>query len=148
MSLKNLLFDDLKIAMKQKDILAKNVITLLRAELKQIEVDERREVEDDEIISIIQKQIKVKQKAITDFEKGNRSDLVFEANSEIDILKKYLPEQISVEEAQVLIENIIKELNATSIKDMGRVIGVCKERMKNSLEMSKISNIVKQLLIK
>ena len=108
MSLKERLMADLKTAMKEKDKLRKDVITMVRASVKQKEVDERVELEDADIENIISKQLKEKKASIEEFKKGNREDLVEKTNDEIEILLEYLPEQLSDEE----LKEIIKELRA------------------------------------
>ncbi len=148
MTIKEMLMNDFKSAMKEKDLIKKNVITMLRSDIKKIEIDSKSEINDDEILDLIQKQIKIKNKAIVDFEAGDRIDLVEEAKSEIEVLSKYLPQQMTQEEASIRIQEIIKELNATSIKDMGKVMSLAKNDMANKFDMSKLSSIVKQELSK
>lgn len=100
MSLKELLMDDLKVAMRDKETVKKSVITMLRAAVKQVEVDERRDLDDEAVIEIITKQIKQKNNAIVEFKNGDRQDLVELTEKEIEFLMKYMPEQLSVEEVQ------------------------------------------------
>src|SRR5690606_9966701 len=96
----------------------KNTITLVRAAIKQIEVDQRREVSDEEIVEIISKQLKERRLSIEDFEKGNRQDLIDTNNKEIDILLNYLPKQLSEDEVEKIVDDTIKELGASSMKDI------------------------------
>lgn len=103
MSLKELLMDDLKVAMRDKETVKKSVITMLRAAVKQVEVDERRDLDDEAVIEIITKQIKQKNNAIVEFKNGDRQDLVELTEKEIEFLMKYMPEQLSVEEVQKLL---------------------------------------------
>ena len=109
MSLKERLMADLKDAMKNKDKLRKDVITMVRAAIKQKEVDERVELDDSDILDIISKQLKEKKSSIDEFKKGNREDLVKQTNDEIEILLKYLPEQLSDEELKEFEQYIIEE---------------------------------------
>ncbi len=148
MAIKELLMDDFKSAMKEKDVIKKNVITMLRSDIKKQEIDSKSEMNDEMILELIQKQIKVKTKAIVEFEHGDRADLVEEAKREIDILSKYLPEQISQEEAIEAVKEIIADLNASTMKDMGKVMSKSKEVLANKFDMSKLSAIVKQELMK
>ena len=138
--------DDLKIAMKSKNVLLKSVITMLRAEIKQIEVDTREELADDDIIEIIAKQIKVKQSAMEDFKNGGRDDLADEAQAEVDLLKKYLPEQLTREELESIIKEVVAEVGASSMKDMGKVMGMVNPKVKGKADGKTVSEIVKSLL--
>lgn len=146
MSLTQRLMDDLKIAMKEKDKTRKSVITMLRSAIKQVEVDERIVLEDDAIIDIIAKQIKQKNNAIEDFKNGDRQDLVDQALEEIEILKTYLPEQLSDEEIVSIVESTIREVGATSMKDMGKVMGMVSNATKGRADGKTISEIVKKTL--
>ncbi len=146
MSLKEQLMDDLKVAMRDKEKLRKSVITMLRSAIKQVEVDERRDLDDSEIIDIIAKQIKQKTNAIEEFRNGNRLDLVEEAQEEIQILKTYLPEQLSEEEIVTLVNETILKTGATSMKDMGKVMGIVSSATKGRADGKTISEAVKRAL--
>ena len=98
MSLKERLTEDFKTAMKSKDEIAKNTINLARAAIKQVEVDTRKDLTDEEIIPIIAKQVKMRKDALADFEKGGRTDLIDAYNKEIEVLEVYLPAQLSEDE--------------------------------------------------
>ncbi len=148
MTIKELLMNDFKSAMKEKDVIKKNVITMLRSDIKKEEIDSKSEMDDSTILELIQKQIKVKKKAIVDFETGDRVDLVEEAKKEIEILSKYLPKQISEDEAIEAVKKIIADLNASTMKDMGKVMSKSKEVLANKFDMSRLSAIVKQELMK
>ena len=141
------LMNDLKEAMKAKQKLRKSVITMLRAAIKQIEVDERVKVEEERVMEIIASQIKTKRKAIIDFEKGERQDLIDEANEEILVLQGYLPKQLSAIEVEEIVDEAIKNLGATSIKDMGKVMGVVNAKVKGIAEGSVVAKIVKEKLM-
>jgi uncharacterized protein YqeY len=145
-SLKKQLMDDMKTAMKEKDRLRKSTIILLRADIKRFEVDERKEISEDGIIDIISKQIKQKKSAILDFRRGDREDLVQEAEAEIEVLMKYLPEQLTEEELKEIISRAISELKAESMKDMGKVMGAVKPIIKGKADGKMASDIVKALL--
>ncbi len=146
MSLKKQLMDDMKTAMKEKDRLRKSTIILLRADIKRFEVDERKEISEDGIIDIISKQIKQKKSAILEFRRGDREDLVQEAEAEIEVLMKYLPEQLTEEELKEIISSAISELKAESMKDMGKVMGAVKPIIKGKADGKMASDIVKALL--
>ncbi|MEW8972669.1 MAG: GatB/YqeY domain-containing protein [Tissierellaceae bacterium] len=146
MSLKNKLMEDLKTSMKNKDTIRKNTITMVRAAIKQIEVDERKELTDEEIIEIISKQLKEKRNVIGDFEKGGREDLVDLTNKEIDILLEYLPKQLTREEVEKIVSETIKEINATSMKDIGLVMKAVMPKVKGKTDGNIVSSIVKDIL--
>jgi len=146
MNIRDQLMADLKDAMKQKQVLRKSVITMLRAAVKQIEVDERRELSHDEVIDIVVMQIKQKRSVIEEFLKGDREDLANEAKAEIAVLEKYLPEQLSVDELKVIISEIISEVGATTMKDMGKVMGIVNPKIKGKADGKTVSQIVKGYL--
>lgn len=148
MSLKDQLMIDLKDAMKRKDVVKKSTITMLRSAIKQIEVDKRVEVSDDDIIEIIAKQIKQKKGAIEEFTKADRSDLVSEAENEISILSKYLPEPLTEEELLKLVTEAIEEIGATSMKDMGKVMGIVNPKCVGRADGKTVSSLVKKMLNK
>ena len=146
MSLKDLLMDDLKVAMREKDTIRKSVVTMLRAAVKQIEVDQRIELDDEAIIDIIAKQIKQKNNAIVEFKNGERQDLVDLTEKEIEILMTYLPEQLSEEEVYQLVADAIHSTGATSMKDMGKVMGIVTNATKGKADGKLISELVKKAL--
>ena len=120
MTLKDRLTNDLKEAMKNKEQVRKSVVTLIRAGIKQHEVDTRQELTDDDIISLISKQMKQRKDALAEFEKANRTDLIEQTNQEIDILENYLPKQLDDVELKEIIIKVVEEVGATSMKDMGK----------------------------
>ena len=144
MSLKDLLMDDLKVAMRDKDAVRKSVITMLRAAVKQVEVDQRIELEDEAIIDIIAKQIKQKNNAIVDFKNGERQDLVDLTEKEIEILMAYMPEQLSEDEIRAIVSNAIQETGAVSMKDMGKVMGIVTNATKGKADSKLVADFVKK----
>lgn len=144
--LKERLMDDLKVAMRDKDEVKKNTIQMVRAAILQIEKDKGIKVEDEKIIEIIAKEVKGKKDALVDFEKGGREDLVSQTNKEIGILQEYLPKQLSVEEIKAEVEKVIKDLGATSMKDMGSVMKEAKFRIGAGADGRAINEVVKELL--
>ncbi|MDD4439013.1 MAG: GatB/YqeY domain-containing protein, partial [Tissierellia bacterium] len=122
MPLKEKLMEDLKQSMKSKNKVKKDTVTMVRAAIKQREVDERIELSDPEIVDIIAKQIKQKKDSITDFEKGNRQDLIDLTNEEIKILLEYLPPQLSDEAIDLIVKEAIESTGAQSKKDMGKLM--------------------------
>jgi hypothetical protein len=146
MSLKERLMDDLKSAMKAKDKLRKDTVTMLRSAIKQVEVDERRELTDEDVIDIIASQIKQKNNAITDFKAGGRADLVEQTETEIALLQDYLPEQLSEEALIALIQEAISKTGAASVKDMGKVMGMVTAEAKGRADNKRIADLVKKAL--
>jgi len=139
--------EDLKTSMKTKDKTKKNAITLIRSAIKQQEVDERKELKDEDIIDIISKQIKQKKNSIDDFKKGNREDLIELTNQEISILRNYMPEQLSEEELEDIIKKAIDETKAESKKDIGKVMSKVMPQIKGRADGSKVNKIVMKYLI-
>ncbi|SDK37882.1 GatB/YqeY domain-containing protein [Natronincola ferrireducens] len=146
MSLKQRLTNDLKQAMKDKDQLRKNVITLIRSDIKQIEVDKRIELEDQDVIEIISRQLKQRKDALDEFQKGGREDLVAQAQQEAEILLQYLPEQLSEEEVIDIVKSVIVEIGANSMQDMGKVMAAVMPKVKGRADGKIVNQAVKKLL--
>ncbi len=147
MSLKERLFDDLKVAMKNKDSLKKEVIQIVRAGVLQIEKDQKIDnLDDDSVLTVISKEIKKINDVLPDFEKAQRQDLVDEAKQKIELLKAYLPEQLSEDEIQEIVAEAIKSINAVSMKDMGKVMGVVSAKTKGKADNKLVSDVVKKML--
>lgn len=146
MSLKEILMEDLKNSMKNKDTISKNTITMVRAAIKQREVDERIDLTDEDILDIISKQLKEKRVAIEEFKRGNRQDLVDLTNDEMNILLKYLPKQLSEEEVEKIVVEVINELNITSMKEIGLIMKTVMPRVKGRTDGNIVNNIVKKIL--
>ena len=144
--LKEKLMEDLKNSMKEKNNLRKNVVQMVRAAILQIEKDKGIEVNDNKILEIIAKEVKTRNDALVDFEKGGREDLVEQAKKEIAFLSEYLPEQLTKEELREEISKIINALGATSIKDMGSVMKQAKVQIGTAADGRTINEIVKELL--
>ena len=146
MSLKQKLQEDLKSSMKNKDTVRKSVVTLIRASIKQSEVDNRVELEDEDIIDIISKQLKQRKDVLVQFKNAKREDLVSEAEAEIEVLKEYLPQQLSEEELNEIVKSTISELGATSMKDMGKIMSAMKPKVKGRADGKLINELVKNNL--
>lgn len=150
MTLKDRLTDDLKEAMKNKEQVRKSVVTLIRAGIKQCEVDTRQELTDEDIISLISKQLKQRKDALVDFEKANRTDLIEQTNQEIAILENYLPEQLDEQlddvELKEIITKVVEEVGATSMKDMGKVMAKTISLVQGRADGKRINAMVKQIL--
>ena len=144
--LKEELMQDLKDAMREKDTVKKDTVQMVRAAILQIEKDKGIEVTDEKIVEIIAKEVKGKKDALVDFEKGGRQDLIDQTNQEIEILNKYLPKQLSREEIEEKVKEIINRLGATSIKDMGPVMKEAKAEIGAAADGRTINEVVKELL--
>ena len=138
--------DDLKVAMREKDNLKRDTIRLVMSSIKQIEVDERREVTDEDILKIIQKGIKQREDAINFAKDGDRDDLVEQNQKEIDILKNYLPNQLNDDELKSAIKSIIEKVGAKDMKDMGKVMGVATKELSGKADGKRINQVVKEIL--
>lgn len=146
MSLKQKLQEDLKSSMKNKDTNKKSVITLIRASIKQYEVDNRVELGDEEIIDLIAKQLKQTRDSREEFAKAGREDLVAKAEAEIEVLKEYLPQQLSEEELNEIVISTISELGATSMKDMKNIMSSIMPKVKGRADGKLINELVKKNL--
>ena len=146
MSLKEQLKSDLKEAMRAKNIQKRDSIRSINTMIKQIEVDERIELDDAKIIQLIQKGIKQREEAILQFKEANRDDLVANEQQQIDIFSLYLPKQLTEEELETVIATIIAEVGATTMKDMGKVMNPAKEKVGGSADGKRINLVVKKLL--
>ena len=133
-------------AMKSKDKDRLTVIRMVKAALKQEQIDHKKEVNDDLLIDVVNKQIKMRKDSITEFEKGNRTDLVEQTQAEIDILLKYLPEQLSTEEVEKIINEIFEEVKPEGQKDMGRVMKEAQAKLKGKADMKEVSSIIREKL--
>ena len=146
MSLKEQLFADLKTAMKEKDTLKKDTVQLIRSGILQFEKDNKVELDDEGVMEIITKQLKSRRDSLPDFVKSGREDLIEKLNKEIEILLGYLPEQLSEDEIQKIVEEAIAETGAASVKDMGKVMGIVNPKLKGRADMKVVGALVKKLL--
>ena len=144
--LKEKLMSDLKDAMKEKDEIKKNTVQMVRAAILQIEKDKGIEVTDEMIVDIIAKEVKKRKDAQTEFEKGGREDLISQNKKEIEVLSTYLPKQLSAEEIEEIVQKVINEVGATSLKDMGAVMKASKEKIGAAADGKSINEAVKKLL--
>ena len=144
--LKEKLLEDLKAAMKDKNIIRKNVVQMVRAAILQVEKDKQIEVTDEQITEIIAKEAKKRRDSIADYEKSGRQDLLDQIKEEITILEEYLPKQLSVEEIEVAVKEIITQTGANSMKDMGLVMKTAKEKLGASADGKTINEVAKKLL--
>lgn len=146
MSLKEKLQEDWKASMKNKDKLRASTISMAKAAVLQTEKTDNRTLDDEEIIEVLSREVKRRKEAVAEFEKANRQDLVDETNSEIEILLEYLPKQLTQEEIADIVQQVIYETGANSIKDMGKVMSLAMTRLKGRADGSLVSLLVKQNL--
>ena len=144
--LKEKLLEDLKISMRDKNVVRKNTVKMVRAAILQIEKDTGNEVDDKKIIDIIAKEMKKKKDAMVDFEKAARQDLIDQTNEEMKVLEEYLPKQLSREEIKEVVSKIISDIGATSMKDMGIVMKESKSAIGAGADGKTINEVVKELL--
>ena len=145
-ALKLKLIDDMKAAMRDKDSARLEVIRMLRAAIQRKEVDDRVELGDDDVLEVIQKQIKQANDSIKQFEQGNRQDLADKEKFELQIMQQYMPEQLSEEELQALVSEALAATGAESLKDMGKVIGMLKPKVQGRADMGQLSQMIKSAL--
>jgi len=146
MTLKERLMEDMKVSMRNKETLKKSVITMIRASVKQKEVDDRVDVTDDDVVELIAKQLKQQKDALVEFEKAERDDLITQTKAEIEILTSYLPQQLTDEELEVVVRDAVAEVNAQSVKDMGKIMGKVMIVAKGKVDGRRINEMVKKIL--
>ena len=144
--MKEQLLQDLKEAMKNKDTLMKDTITMLRAAILQVEKDNLKTLNDDEICGIVAKEVKKRKESVTEYENAGRQDIADNLKREIEILSKYLPKQLSQEEIAKMVEEAITESGATSPRDMGKVMGILRPKTQGKADGKVVSDIVKEKL--
>ena len=148
MSLKEKLTADMKGAMKAKDAGKQrlSVIRLVRGAIRQLEIDGKKELQDEDVLGVISKEVKQRRDSIEDFKKGGRDDLVAAAEAEIAILMEYLPQQLSEDEVRNLVKEAIAASGAASPKDMGKVMKELMPKVKGRADGKLVNGIVKELL--
>ena len=145
-SLKDQITDSTKNAMKAREKSRVAVLRLVAAQIKQVEIDERRELSNEDIESVLTKMIKQRRDSIEQFDKADRVDLSEKEKYEITIIEEFLPEQITEKELDDLLNTIIEEENVTSIKDMGRAMSVLKAKYASRIDMGRASGLIKSKL--
>ena len=149
MNLKSRIQEDMKNAMRSGSKDELKVIRLILSSIKQIEIDKKITIDDDEqILDILNKMVKQRRDSISQFQKGEREDLAQIEIDEIKIINRYLPEELSEIELASIISDAIEESNAEDIKNMGSVMSIIKDKTKGRADMSKVSNIVRERLTK
>ena len=133
-------------AMKNKEKERLTVIRMVKAAMDQEHIDRKREINDELLIDVVNKQIKMRKDSISEFEKGGRSDLIEATQKEVDILMNYLPEQLSIEEVKDIISAIFDEVKPVGQRDMGKVMKEATSQLKGKADMKEVSNIIKEKL--
>ena len=150
MSLKKQIEDNLNEALKSKDKKTYPTLRLIVSAIKDAEIAGRsksqKDIKDGDIISLLKKMIKQRNESCEVYKKAGRTELLESENREIEVINKFLPNQLSEEETKKICEETIKSVNATSMKDMGKIMGVLKSKHADSLDFSKVSSILKGLL--
>jgi len=144
--LKVKLLADLKSAMKDKDTIKKNTVTLIRAGILQLEKDKKIELDDEGILEVVSRQLKERRDSLSDFEKAGREDLVKATNEEIEVLLSYLPEQFSHEELEEMIKESIERLSIEGMKQMGALMADLAPRIKGKADTKLVGEISRNLL--
>lgn len=146
MSLKEKLLEDLKVAMRDKDIIGKNTIQMTRAAVLQIEKDNRITLDDDGIIEVIAKEVKKRRDSLPEYEKSGRQDLVDNLKTEIDVLLKYLPQQLTEEELAEIVKQAIQETKANSARDIGKIMQAVLPKIKGRADGKQVNQIARKML--
>lgn len=146
MALKEQLMADLKTAMKEKDTVRKNTITMIRAAVLQKEKDEKVTLEDTDILDIIAKQLKQRRDALADFKKAERQDLIDQTEAEMKIIEAYLPKQLTRDEIEVIVDETISETGAQSVADMGKIMGALMPKVKGLADGKLVNQVVREKL--
>lgn len=146
MPLKQQLFEDLKESMKSKDTVRKEIVQMVRAGVLLIEKDTKTELDDQGVTAVISKELKKLNDVLPDYVKSGRADKLDEINRKIEILKSYLPEQLTEEQIQKIVDDAITAADAKSMKDMGKVMGIVTQKTKGLADGKAVSEIVKKAL--
>jgi len=146
MSLKEKIAEDLKEAMREKDILRVNTLRMIIAAIKNYEVEKMRQASDDDVMVVLTKEAKRRKEAIEEYEKYGRSDLAEKEKRELEIIESYLPKQLTEEEIREIVMKTIEEVGATSIRDLGKVMGAVMPKLKGKADGKLVNNIVREML--
>ena len=146
MGLKEQLKEDLKTAMRDKDVVKRDSIRSINTMIKQIEVDERKDLNDEDVIKLIQKGIKQREESISQYKAASRDDLVEQEQAQVDVFMLYLPAQVSDDELEAGMKEIIAQVGATTMKDIGKVMGNATKKFAGVADGKRINEMVKKLL--
>lgn len=146
MALKEKLMEDLKAAMKEKDVIRKNTVQMVRSSVLQFEKDKLTELDDEGVLDIIAKELKKRRDVLPEYEKSGREELIKDINYEIEILLSYLPKQLTVEELEKIVDEAIAETGAASVKDMGKIMAAVMPKTKGRADGKTINAIARARL--
>jgi len=144
--LKKRITGDMKSAMKAKDRQALKAVRMILEAIKKKEIDERIELDDAKVMTVIQKMVKQRKDSISQFSDAGRTDLVEIEEAELEIINNYMPEQLSDEEVESVVDRAINDSGANSMKDMGKLMGMLKPRLQGKADMSTVSQLIKSRL--
>jgi len=146
MSLRKKIYDDMVDAMKSKDKETLSVLRMVKGSIQLEEINKKKELEDDDVIAVISKQIKTRKDANLEFEKGNRQDLIDKNNAEISILNRYMPEQLDSSEVESIITEAMNRLEITTQKQMGLLMKDIMPKLKGRADMSVVNELIRNKL--
>ena len=144
--LKQRITDDMKSAMKAKDKQALKAVRMILEAIKKKEIDERKDLDDAQVMTVIQKMVKQRKDSISQFSDAGRTDLVEIEEAELEIINNYMPEQLSDEEVALVVDKAINDSGANSMKDMGKLMGMLKVQLQGKADMSLVSQLIKSRL--
>lgn len=144
--LKQLITDDMKLALKAQDKSALKAIRMILGAIKQKEIDERIELNDGQVMAVIQKMVKQRKDSISQFSEAGRTDLVEVEEEELSIINNYMPKQLSESEIEAAVIKAISDTGANSMKDMGKLMGMLKGQLDGKADMGQVSQIIKSKL--
>ena len=144
--LKQRITDDMKSAMKAKDKQALKAVRMILEAIKKKEIDERKDLDDAQVMTVIQKMVKQRKDSISQFSDAGRTDLVEIEEAELEIINNYMPEQLSDEEVALVVDKAINDSGANSMKDMGKLMGMLKAQLQGEADMSLVSQLIKSRL--
>ena len=137
---------DIKSAMLEKRVLERDTLRMLLAEIKRYQIDEKAEATDEVVLTIINKMVKQRKDSIEQFTKGGRDDLAAKEKDQLEVIKQYLPEQLSEDKIREIVEAAVNSTQASSMQDMGKVMGAIKSELQGKADMGLVSQIVKTAL--
>ncbi len=146
MTMMEVVTNDLTAAMKEQDKFTLSVLRMLKSALQLEKISKKHDLDDNEVIAVIKKQVKTRKDSIVEFEKFNKTEEVEKLNKEIEVLTKYLPPELSKEELEKALDEIFAEVKPESIKDMGKIMKAVSSKLGNSADMSLVSSLVKEKL--
>ena len=146
MSLLDQINQDIKSAMLEKRVLERDTLRMLLAEIKRYQIDEKTEATDEVVLTIINKMVKQRKDSIEQFTKGSRDDLASKEKDQLEVIKQYLPEQLSEDKIREIVEAAVNSTQASSMQDMGKVMGAIKSELQGKADMGLVSQIVKSSL--